>query len=117
MRAIVFVLRGCPAGWLGAYGNEWVATPNLDRLAAEGVVFDSHISDRPDPEAAGAAWLHEGKVLEQLRGSGVRTMLVRANLSETDAPPSFYAGWKEVFDARPQPADASPLDNLIRSLP
>ena len=30
---------------LGAYGNDWVGTPNLDRLAAEGVTFDRHISD------------------------------------------------------------------------
>ena len=57
MRIVVFVARGCPTGWLGAYGNEWVATPNLDRLAAESVVFDRHISDRPDPSAASAAWL------------------------------------------------------------
>jgi arylsulfatase A-like enzyme len=27
---------------LGAYGNTWARTPNLDRLAAESVVFDAH---------------------------------------------------------------------------
>ena len=100
MRAIVFVLRGCPAGWLGAYGNEWVATPNLDRLAAEGVVFDRHISDCPDPVAAGRAWLHGSRVLAALNQSEVRTVLVRGNHPETDSPASFYAGWSEVFDAR-----------------
>ena len=52
MRTIAFVLRGCPAGWLGVYGNEWVATPNLDRVASEAVVFDHHLSDCPDPDAA-----------------------------------------------------------------
>src|SRR4051812_23790205 len=57
MRAIVFVLRGGPAGWLGAYGNEWVATPNLDRVAAGGVVFDRPLSDCPAPAAARRAWL------------------------------------------------------------
>ena len=25
---------------LGSYGNTWIHTPNLDRLAAEGVVFE-----------------------------------------------------------------------------
>lgn len=25
---------------LGAYGNDWIKTPNLDRLASESVVFD-----------------------------------------------------------------------------
>src|ERR671939_1453731 len=105
MRAIVFVLRGCPAGWLGAYGNEWVGTPNLDRLAAEGVVFDRHVSDCPDPDAARAAW-HGGRhqippiegeplgpasrLSEQLRAAGVRSVLVRANHPDTDAAPSYY---------------------------
>src|SRR5262245_15198527 len=123
MKAVVFVLRGCPAGWLGAYGNEWVATPNLDRLAAEGVVFDRHISDRPDPAAACAAWLGGspptavGGLSSVLRAANVRTVLVRANHPDTDAPEWYYAGWDEVFDACPQEEDRSPLDQLIRSLP
>jgi arylsulfatase A-like enzyme len=146
MRAIVFALRGCPAGWLGAYGNEWVGTPHLDRLASEGVVFDRHLSDSPDPDAARAAWLTgrpqipsggetpaapqatepgEGRglpppgneLLSTLRATGVRTVLVRANHPDTDAAPPFYAGWDEVFDARPRAEDDSPLDALIRSLP
>lgn len=122
MRTVVFVLRGCPAGWLGAYGNEWVVTPNLDRLAAEGVVFDRHISDRPDPAAASAAWLggtlpSGSRLTEALRAAGVPAVLVRANHPDTDGPDWFYAGWAEVFDARPQEEDASPLDALLRSLP
>ena len=56
MKAIVFILRGCPVNALGAYGNEWIGTPHLDRLAAESVVFDRHISDCPDPVAAMKAW-------------------------------------------------------------
>ena len=79
MKLIAFVLRGCPAGWLGAYGNEWVATPHLDRLAARSAVFDRHYSDCPDPAAAGRAWFGErGQVLAELRAAGVRTILVRA---------------------------------------
>ena len=117
MRAIVFAIRGCPAGWLGAYGNEWVVTPHLDQFAAEGIAFDRHISDCPDPEAAGRAWLHGSRVLEQLHTADVQTVLLRANHTDTDAPAPFYDGWGEVFDARPQEEDSSPLDNLIRSLP
>jgi arylsulfatase A-like enzyme len=116
MKAIVFVLRGCPAGCLGAYGNEWVGTPHLDRLAAESVVFDRHISDRPDPAAASAAWLGGG-LLAALRTAGVRTVLVRANHPDTDGPDWYYAGWAEVFDARPEADDDSPLDALLRDLP
>ena len=120
MNTIVFVLRGCPVGWLGAYGNEWVATPNLDRVAAESVVFDRHVSDRPDPDAARAAWLGGAPalpVLSSLRAAGVKTVLVRANHSDTDGPDWYYAAWGEVFDARPMEDDLSPLGTLTRELP
>jgi arylsulfatase A-like enzyme len=116
MSAIVIAARGLPAGWVGAYGNEWVGTPHLDRLAAEGVVFDRHLSDCPDPAAASRAWLGGG-LLDRLRAAGVHTVLARANHPDTDDPPSFYAGWAEVFDARPDADDASPLDALLRTLP
>ncbi|MBY0514254.1 MAG: sulfatase-like hydrolase/transferase, partial [Gemmataceae bacterium] len=134
MRAIVFVLRGCPAGCLGAYGNEWVQTPNLDRLAAEGVVFDRHVSDCPDPAAAARAWLtgrHQTPAIEPptpgltpgarpdllstLRAAGVRTLLVRANRPEADHPAPFYAGWDEVFDARPD-GGTSRLEDALPSI-
>jgi hypothetical protein len=111
MNVIVFALRGCPVGWLGAYGNEWVATPNLDRLAAESVVFDRHISDCATSDAANQAWLRNGLP------TGAKSILVRANRPESDSPASFYAGWSEVFDARPRDDDASPLDELLRQLP
>jgi arylsulfatase A-like enzyme len=112
MRAIIFLLRGCPAGWLGAYGNEWIGTPHLDRLASESVVFDRHISDCP-----GRALPSVPQLTTALRSANVRTILVRANHPDSDGPDWFYAGWDEVFDARPQEADNSPLDALIRSFP
>lgn len=132
MSVIVIAARGLPAGWVGPYGNEWVVTPNFDRLAAEGVTFDRHLSDCPDPAAAGRAWLSgqsqvpsigDGRpkdrqvLLEALAAAGVRTVLVRANYPDTDAPPPFYANWAEVFDARPDADDASPLDACLRALP
>src|SRR5262245_28549447 len=100
MNAILIVLRGCPAGWLGPYGNEWVATPHLDRLAAESVVFDRHIWNGSNALRC-ASRLH----------------VVRANHPHTDGPPDFYATAAEVFDARPQTEDDSPLDNLLHTLP
>lgn len=45
MRTIVLRVQGLGARWLGCYGNEWVATPNFDRLAAEGTVFDNHYAE------------------------------------------------------------------------
>jgi arylsulfatase A-like enzyme len=40
--AMVVTVRGLGARWLGAYGNEWVATPNLDVFASQSVVFERH---------------------------------------------------------------------------
>jgi arylsulfatase A-like enzyme len=33
------------ADYLGCYGNDWIQTPNLDRLATEGVVFDNFYAE------------------------------------------------------------------------
>jgi arylsulfatase A-like enzyme len=49
MRILVIEASALHLGFLGCYGNDWVATPNLDRLAAESVVFDQHFADSPDP--------------------------------------------------------------------
>ena len=47
MKILLLHVNGFHLGYLGCYGNDWVQTPNLDRLAAEGVVFDQHIADCP----------------------------------------------------------------------
>src|SRR5947209_6725045 len=51
MKALVLELADLHLGYLGCYGNEWVATPALDRFAAQGVVFDQHF----------AGWLGAGR--------------------------------------------------------
>src|SRR5262245_10609909 len=48
--AICLVIDGLHAGYLGAYGNTWLATPHWDRLACEAVVFDSAFVDTPQVE-------------------------------------------------------------------
>jgi arylsulfatase A-like enzyme len=134
MRVVVFAVRGLSAGWVGAYGNEWVETPHLDRVASEAAVFDRHYADRPDADAARRAWrtgvdqtpagtkpaTHSPDLLAALRAAGVRTAVVRANRAGNDGPSDYYAGWDEVFDARPDEtalADALPpvLDRLAGS--
>jgi len=47
MRVIVFAADGLPAWALGAYGNDWLPTPNFDEFAAQSVVFDQHFADVP----------------------------------------------------------------------
>jgi len=47
MRVIVLEADGLPVWALGAYGNDWIATPHLDEFAAGGVVFDQHFVATP----------------------------------------------------------------------
>jgi len=47
MKVIVIDAIGLHAGFLGCYGNEWIATPTFDSLACEGVVFENHIANCP----------------------------------------------------------------------
>ena len=114
MSAIVIAAHGCPVGFLGPYGNEWVTTPNLDRLAAEGVVYDRHYATRRAPLGARRGWWESGRVADSLRESAT---LIRASRPAFDAPPDYYARFAEVFDARPDPADPSPYSTLHRMLP
>ncbi|MGL6094976.1 MAG: sulfatase family protein [Fimbriiglobus sp.] len=135
MNIVVIALNGCPVSALGPYGNEWIAAPNLDRLAAEGVVFDRHISDCPDPAAARRAWRTgvgqvpllqsppvatgglSPDILASLTSAGVRTVLLNHTRLVNDLPTAFLAGWSEVVTARPDPADGSPATALLRALP
>ena len=45
MNVITIVCNSLHLGFLGAYGNAWIETPSLDRLASEGVVFDHHFPE------------------------------------------------------------------------
>ncbi len=42
MKTIVFLMDSLNRRYLPAYGNTWVRTPNMDRLARRSCVFDSH---------------------------------------------------------------------------
>jgi arylsulfatase A-like enzyme len=127
MRVLLIAPRGLNLSHLGCYGNRWIDTSNLDRLAAEGVVFDHHYADRPDAAGARKAW-RTGRhsyphptpaacseptpdVLVLLRSVGVRTLLI---LDESrPAPEEFAAGWDEVIRV---PAEAEEGTALERSL-
>src|SRR5258708_1728642 len=51
MKVVVFIARGLQASSIGCYGNDWIATPALDQLAGEGVVFDWHYDDGSELDA------------------------------------------------------------------
>ena len=113
MRTVVIAAHGCPVWPLGAYGNEWIATPHLDRLAAEGVTFDRHFAKHPDPLGGRADWWGLDRVADTRRESAT---LIRASRPAFDAPSHYYARFAEVFDARPK-SGRPPFAPLLESLP
>jgi arylsulfatase A-like enzyme len=48
MNAICLVFDRLHAGYLGAYGNTWIETPAVDRLASQSFIFDQVLIDTPD---------------------------------------------------------------------
>jgi arylsulfatase A-like enzyme len=54
MKVLVLQASALHLGFVGCYGNSWVATPHLDRLAAEAVVFDQHIVHELTPHLEAA---------------------------------------------------------------
>jgi len=110
MKVLVIVPCGWQLGSVGCYGNDWVQTPGLDRLAAEGVVFDQHYADCPDAAGARASWrtgcYHlplpkedhpppaPADLVRLLRGGDVGTALV-IDGSRPFAD-EFVAGWEQV---------------------
>jgi arylsulfatase A-like enzyme len=114
MPIIVFALHGCPLSYLGPYGNEWVATPNFDRLAAEGIVFDQHYATGPDPNTTRRDWWQA--LPTELRAKAPR-WLVQASRAHFDAPQEYYAPFTEVFTARPNEDGQAPFAALHELLP
>lgn len=55
MQCVIISFDSLATNSLGCYGNEWIETPNLDRLASTGAVFDQHFVDSIGP-LAGQSW-------------------------------------------------------------
>jgi arylsulfatase A-like enzyme len=62
---LLIVVDNLPAWVLGAYGNQVIRTPNIDRLAQTGVRFLHHFACAPDP-GPGFASLLTGRTPMQL---------------------------------------------------
>jgi arylsulfatase A-like enzyme len=127
MKVVVVNVRGLHLGYISAYGNEWIDTPAFDRLAAEGVVFDNHFADRPDPTGARRAWrtgrydfaLAEAETASPapapdlvglLKEGGAVTSLVLD--ASRPAPADFAAGWDVVIEAEAD-EEATALDYAL----
>ena len=76
MHAIVLSFDRLHLGYLGPYGNDWIETPQLNRLATDSVVFDQCLGEARSPDDPAHGWWQ----LDALRSHGVRRLLV------TDTP-------------------------------
>jgi arylsulfatase A-like enzyme len=111
MKVLVLAARGLQTAYVGCYGNPWIATPNLDALAASGVVFDQHFADRADAAGARRTW-RDGRhhlpdpsyseppadgnadLIEQLTKRGVASCAVLDDSRPVES--GFEIGWNEV---------------------
>jgi arylsulfatase A-like enzyme len=99
MNAIVVTFDRLPVGFLACCGNNWIATPNFDRLAARSATFQQHFADSPVPETAIRSWwsgrcswraerngVEAARLPELFTGGGVTfRMLVESTLESDSA--------------------------------
>jgi arylsulfatase A-like enzyme len=118
MNVVVVVCNSLHLGFLGAYGNSWIETPHLDRLAAEAVVFDHHFPENlttiptrrswwtgrygfHDPELGWTPLRPDELILpDRLWNHGVRSALVSDVPYLREPGHGFGRGWDEVVWVR-----------------
>ena len=111
MNTICLVLDRCHAGYLGPYGNAWIETPSIDRLAAESFLFDQCLLDCPQLESLYRsywhAWhpLHRGGTPSSQAGlpalmtaSGLATILMTDDPAIVASPASGGFGLIETIE-------------------
>lgn len=114
MNVIVIACNGLHLGFLGTYGNPWIETPNLDRLASEGVVFDHHFAENlttlptrrswwtgryafHDADSGWTPLRHDETILPDLLWSqGVRSALISDVPLLREAGQGFGRGFDDV---------------------
>jgi arylsulfatase A-like enzyme len=136
MNVIVVVCNSLHLGFLGAYGNPWIETPNLDRLAAEGIVFDHHFPENlttlptrrswwtgrygfADPELGWTPLRHDEWILPDfLCDKGVRTALISDVPLLREAGMGYGRGFDDVIWVRGQGYDplVPPGDPRVRGV-
>ena len=108
MQVICLIIDGLQAGYIGAYGNTWIETPSLDRLATESFVADrfyatspnlqmfyqSLLSGRHPASFRGESEPHSSLLTEELRKAGVTATLI-TDCDELAESPMF-----DDFDRR-----------------
>lgn len=122
MNTICLVMDRLQAGYLGAYGNTWIETPAIDRLASQSIVFDQMLIDSPRLESLyrsywqGCHAMHRRKpeecpsLIGLLREKGVSTALLSDDRSVFSHP--LAVEFDEVLEIDPpwQPHEAEQTD-------
>lgn len=67
---VVLVVDRLHSGFLGAYGNTWIQTPNFDSLAADAFLFDRAVIDSPRPDRFYRSCWYGWHALAQQAGTG-----------------------------------------------
>ena len=102
MRILLCQIPHLHLGYLGCYGNDWVPTVHLDRLAAEAVVFDQHYSDGGNQEqsilsgqyAFRPSSTEQQAPIQSWIDKGVR--VVQADIEEFPSPNDDKDPWYEL---------------------
>jgi arylsulfatase A-like enzyme len=123
MNVIVVVCNSLHLGFLGAYGNAWIETPSLDRLASEGIVFDHHFPENlttlptrrtwwtgrygfPDADLGWTPLQPDERILPDLLcDKGVRTAFISDVPLLREAGMGYGRGFDEVIWIRGQGYD------------
>lgn len=107
-RALVLTLDRIHPGYLGCYGNDWIETPNFDRLATQSVVFDRHFVNELRIDAAPEAWSLDAHRTEDLREVRPNGRTVPAILAEAGVKTWLFT----ESDGQDAPVVAPPFDEV-----
>ena len=124
-KVLVICANGLQTAYLGAYGNPWIHTPNIDRLAAESTVFDWHYADNLTTIPTRRSWwsgqftLHdpmrgwgpvsspkELELIQLLKSAGIRTSLSSDCPYVNDPSLGYARAWPERMLVRGSGYDA-----------
>jgi arylsulfatase A-like enzyme len=116
MNVLFITIDQWRADWLGANGNDFIKTPNLDALAADGVLFQNHFSCSA-PCGPSRATLHTGMYPSNHRS--VRNGTPLNGALTNIALEARKAGYDPVLfgytDTTPDPREFDAYDPVLRS--
>lgn len=125
--AIVLVVDRLGAGFLGPYGNTWLETPHINRLAAQSLVCETAWADSPNLEMAYRAMWTGRHALEpaadataalaaRAARSGARTVLITDDESVARHSLAATFGEQLLVESPTSPRAALSIDetNLFR---